>query len=148
MLNNVLKTIRIECDDEGRLRLLTWGHDNTPILKGAGADYILQQIEEYLAGKRKTFDVKLCFDNGTEFQQKVWQALYEIPFSDVVTYKELADKVGTHPRAIGGAVGKNPIPIIVPCHRVVAQQAIGGFSAVGGAEIKKEFLDLEKKEQE
>lgn len=102
------------------------------------------QMKEYLAGDRKTFTLKLQ-PQGTQFQQKVWQALTEIPFGTTITYGELAEIVGNPgaSRAVGNANGRNPIVIVQPCHRVVAAQAkLGGFSA--GIYRKRFLLGLEK----
>ena len=102
------------------------------------------QVKEYLAGERKAFTLKLK-PHGTSFQQKVWQALTEIPFGTTITYGELAEMVGNPgaSRAVGNANGRNPIVIIQPCHRVVAAEAkLGGFSA--GIYRKRFLLGLEK----
>ena len=84
---------------------------------------------------------------GTDHQRRVWQAIQTIPAGAVATYAELAKHIGSHPRAIGGACRRNPIPIIVPCHRVVASNGIGGFAgAVGGKhiDIKQWLLNHEE----
>lgn len=99
-----------------------------------------QQLEEYFEGKRFHFDLNLAPD-GTGFQQKVWTLLKEIPFGETTTYLELARKLGsaTYTRAVGLANGKNPIPIIIPCHRVIgAKGQMVGFA--GGIEKKKMLL--------
>ncbi|MBF0621754.1 MAG: methylated-DNA--[protein]-cysteine S-methyltransferase [Magnetococcales bacterium] len=80
---------------------------------------------------------------GTPFQKRVWQALMDIPSGTTQTYGTVAKALNTAPRAIGHAVGANPIPLIIPCHRVVSAQGIGGYSATGGVEIKKQLLDWE-----
>jgi len=88
------------------------------------------QLDEYFQGKRKLFDLPLKFE-GTPFQKEVWQALIAIPYGTVITYGELAKKIG-RPRAqqaVGSAVGANPLPLLIPCHRVVAKSNLGGFSA-------------------
>ncbi len=78
---------------------------------------------------------------GTPFQRKVWAAICEIPFGHVMTYSDIARAVGSHPRAVGGAVGANPIPILIPCHRVMgADGSLTGFSAPGGVDTKKWLL--------
>jgi len=101
-----------------------------------------RQLTQYFAGERKTFDLPIRMD-GTEFQRKVWQALCDIPYGEVCTYGDIARAVGNPRacRAIGGANHKNPICIIVPCHRVVAANGIGGYGE--GIEIKKYLLELE-----
>lgn len=104
-----------------------------------------KQLTEYLAGTRKKFELPLHF-HGTEFQQKVWKALQQIPYGETRSYGEMAAAVGNPKasRAIGGANNKNPIMIIVPCHRVIgADGSLVGFG--GGLPVKKYLLDLEKK---
>ncbi|SKC85519.1 methylated-DNA--[protein]-cysteine S-methyltransferase [Maledivibacter halophilus] len=105
------------------------------------------QIQEYLSGSRKTFNLQLHF-LGTPFQISVWEILYEIGYGDIWTYKDVSKKLGDMKkcRAVGGAIGKNPIGIIVPCHRVIGSNGkLTGFSAPGGISLKKKLLDLEKK---
>lgn len=100
------------------------------------------QVEEFLTGGRRGFrvDLDMC---GTVFQKKVWQALREIPYGEVITYGELARKVGRPKasRAVGQANGANPIPIIVPCHRVVGTNGLGGYG--GGLPVKRLLLGIE-----
>lgn len=102
------------------------------------------QLEEYFAGKRKTFDLPLKLD-GTEFQKRVWQELIKIPYGKTISYKELAKAVGNEKacRAVGMANNKNKIMIIIPCHRVVGSNGdLTGYA--GGLDIKKQLIDLEK----
>jgi methylated-DNA-[protein]-cysteine S-methyltransferase len=73
-----------------------------------------------------------CDPQGTPFQRKVWQALREIPLGQVMTYGELAEQLGSSPRAVGGACRNNPVPLIIPCHRVISKNGIGGFSGQWG----------------
>jgi methylated-DNA-[protein]-cysteine S-methyltransferase len=80
---------------------------------------------------------------GTPFQHSVWQALLKIPYGETVTYGAIALALNSAPRAVGQAVGANPIPIIIPCHRVMAQNGWGGYSGLGGIETKKKLLALE-----
>lgn len=101
------------------------------------------ELSEYFAGKRKRFGFTLDIE-GTEFQKKVWAALREVPYGEVVTYGELARRAGNPAasRAVGGAMSKNPVPIAVPCHRVIASgRKIGGFT--GGLTLKQRLLRLE-----
>ena len=103
-----------------------------------------KQLNEYFAAKRQVFDLPLEFE-GTEFQQKVWQALLTIPFGETRSYKEIAEQIGNVKavRAVGAANGKNPISIIAPCHRVVgANGKLVGFA--GGLENKEILLQLEQ----
>lgn len=87
----------------------------------------VEQITRYLGAARMTFDLPLA-DVGTPFQRRAWQAMCEIPAGQVMTYGELAACVGAVPRALGQACGDNPFPIVVPCHRVVGANGLGGFA--------------------
>ncbi len=103
-----------------------------------------KQLNEYFEGQRQVFDLPLDFE-GTEFQQKVWQALLTIPFGETRSYKQIAEQIGNVKavRAVGAANGKNPISIITPCHRVVgANGKLVGFA--GGLENKDVLLQLEQ----
>ena len=102
-----------------------------------------KQLEQYFAGKRTTFDVALDLV-GTEFQVQAWRALCRIPFGKTISYGQQAANIKKPKacRAVGSANGKNPIPIIVPCHRVVASDgSLGGYSL--GLRMKKQLLALE-----
>ena len=102
-----------------------------------------QQLDQYFAGKRTSFDVALDLV-GTEFQVKAWRALCRIPFGKTISYGQQAANIKKPKafRAVGSANGKNPIPIIVPCHRVVASDgSLGGYSL--GLKMKKQLLALE-----
>jgi methylated-DNA-[protein]-cysteine S-methyltransferase len=102
------------------------------------------QLVEYLDGTRTSFDLPLDLSGGTAFQRRVWKELQAIPYGQLWSYRGLAERVGgvQYARAVGGAVGANPLPIVVPCHRVVAQNAtIGGFSC--GLPAKRRLLTLE-----
>ncbi|MRX44488.1 methylated-DNA--[protein]-cysteine S-methyltransferase [Agromyces kandeliae] len=101
------------------------------------------ELDEYLAGRRIRFDLPLA-PTGDEFQHAVWGMLREIPFGETVTYGELADRLGDRnlARRVGGAVGRNPISILVPCHRVVgADGSLTGYA--GGLDRKRRLLELE-----
>ena len=103
-----------------------------------------KQLTEYFSGKRQQFDLPLDFA-GTEFQQKVWQALLSVPFGETRSYRDIAEQIGNVKavRAVGAANGKNPISIIVPCHRVVGTNGkLVGFA--GGLDNKDILLRLEK----
>ena len=103
-----------------------------------------KQLDEYFAGKRETFDLPLA-PKGTEFQQKVWNALKEIPYGETRTYGEIAAAIGNPKaaRAVGMANNKNPIGILIPCHRVVgANGKLVGYA--GGMEKKEFLLELER----
>lgn len=127
-----------EKPDRVRLASLVEDHKHPILLKTA------KQLNEYFAGKRQIFDLPLDF-SGTEFQQKVWQALLTIPFGETRSYKQIAEQIGNVKavRAVGAANGKNPISIIAPCHRVVgASGKLVGFA--GGLENKDILLKIEK----
>jgi methylated-DNA-[protein]-cysteine S-methyltransferase len=101
------------------------------------------QLDDYFRGKRQKFELPLSM-SGTDFQKKVWGKLLDIPFGETISYQELAKRVGDKKkaRAVGNANGKNPLPIIVPCHRVIAKDgSLGGFG--GGLPIKRYLLELE-----
>jgi methylated-DNA-[protein]-cysteine S-methyltransferase len=100
------------------------------------------QLDEYFAGERTEFDVPMELD-GTDFQKDVWTELTRIPYGVTISYGELARRVGRPkgPRAVGQANGRNPIPIIVPCHRVLASNGIGGYG--GGLPMKRSLLAVE-----
>lgn len=111
--------------------------DSSPLLEKAK-----EEIEEYFQGKRKTFDLPLDA-KGTEFQKRVWKELLDIRYGETLSYGEIGDRIGTKAyRAIGNACGKNPIPILIPCHRVVGKDNIGGFSL--GLDLKRKLLDMER----
>ena len=102
------------------------------------------QLSDYLAGKRSTFDVPLDLSAGTSFQRQVWRTLQRVPYSKLRSYRWIAARVGgpQYARAVGNAVGANPLPIVIPCHRIVAHDAsLGGFS--GGLSMKRKLLSLE-----
>lgn len=103
----------------------------------------IAQLADYFAGRRRRFDLELA-PEGTPFQREVWSALTRIPYGETVSYSELARRIGrpSATRAVGAANGANPLPIVVPCHRVIGSNgSLTGFG--GGIEIKRRLLDLE-----
>ena len=105
----------------------------------------ITQLKEYHAGQRQVFDMPIALYTGTPFQQKVWQALRQIPYGQTISYAQLANHIGqpTACRAVANANGKNPISLIIPCHRVIASDGkLGGYT--GGIEIKQTLLDIEQ----
>jgi methylated-DNA-[protein]-cysteine S-methyltransferase len=113
------------------------GHDAPPVLKDTAT-----QLEEYFARERTEFDIPMEL-HGTSFQKQVWTELSKIPYGTTISYGGLARRVGRPkgPRAVGQANGRNPIPIIVPCHRVVAGNGLGGYG--GGLPMKRSLLAVE-----
>jgi methylated-DNA-[protein]-cysteine S-methyltransferase len=107
---------------------------------------VIQQLREYFAGERKTFLLTLR-PEGTDFQRAVWLELQKIPYGETISYKELAERIGKPKavRAVGAANGANPIPIIIPCHRVIGNDgSLTGFG--GGLQLKKRLLELESRQ--
>lgn len=119
------------------------GGERQPEWRRADAAFaeVRAQLEAYFAGERTTFDVPLSFHSGTPFQQKVWNALlHDVSFGDTITYGELARRLDcpAAARAVGGANARNPIAIIVPCHRVIGTS--GGLTGYAGGMESKRFL--------
>jgi methylated-DNA-[protein]-cysteine S-methyltransferase len=120
-------------------------HESTPEKKSTVLAVAAKQLAEYFAGKRKEFDVPVSL-GGTPFQRSVWGVLEGIPFGEVRSYGDVGMSTGraTAGRAVGGAVGANPVPIIVPCHRVLASDGrITGYSGGNGISTKVWLLDHE-----
>ncbi len=104
------------------------------------------ELEEYLNGTRKNFDIMLSLQRGTIFQQQVWHAISAIDYGKTKTYKQIAENIGHEKavRAVGNACNRNPLPIFIPCHRVIgSNQKPIGYN--GGLKIKKYLLELEQK---
>lgn len=116
--------------------------ENHPLLLQAA-----EELNEYFAGKRQSFSIDVN-PEGTEFQKKVWKALLTIPFGKTKTYGEIAALIGNPDavRAVGGAANKNPVPVIIPCHRVIgADGKLVGFG--GGLQRKEYLLEVEGKKR-
>lgn len=131
-------------EEDGAIVALDWGRGppmhqrETPVLLVART-----QLDEYLTGRRKSFDLPLN-PHGTATQKALWRLLYRIPYGQTRTYGDLAKESGASARSVGTACGANPIPIIIPCHRVLAAGGkIGGYSGDGGVETKVRLLRLE-----
>ena len=139
----------------GNIGLLIEDHNlisislTNPMLKGIEAKkdsesfkYIITQLDEYFFEGRKKFDITFKI-SPTNFRLKVYQEMQKIPYGKSITYSDLAGKVGSPKafRAVGTACGKNPLPLIIPCHRVKAQSGLGGFT--GGLDIKRFLLNHE-----
>ncbi len=128
-------------EEDGALVALDWGwgrdQAGTPLLRLAR-----DQLNAYLDGALRRFDLPLR-PAGSDYQRRVWQALAEIPFGETRTYTQLAAAAGGSARSVGRANGLNPLPIIVPCHRVVAARGLGGYSGAEGLDTKRALLALE-----
>lgn len=138
---------------EKGLRGIFWNKQNIRILKTLDQKQPVQkilhtaavQLASYFSGQRKDFDIPLDLE-GTTFQRKVWGQLSKIPYGKTVSYSDVARKIKNPKavRAVGSANGKNPVCIVVPCHRVIAADgSIGGYA--GGIRVKEQLLALEQK---
>lgn len=129
-------------EEDGHIVSVDWGwpmeSQETPLLAEA-----CRQLEEYFAGRLTRFDLPLD-PWGTAFQRRVWEALTHVPYGQTVSYGQLAEQLGTAPRALGGACARNPIPVIIPCHRILAADGrMGGYSGLEGVATKRFLLTLE-----
>lgn len=128
-------------EENGSIMKIDWKKperpQTTPLLEETA-----KQMAAYFAGELKDFDLPLK-PTGDEFQQAVCQAMLEIPYGETTTYGAIAEQLGTYGQPVGQACGGNSIPIIIPCHRVLAVDGIGGYSGDGGVERKIELLKLE-----
>ncbi len=145
-IKNDLGFITLTFSDEGLHTLNLNGNVEDVIFELSKNNKYLTQLKEYYAGKRKTFDLPLVLV-GTPFQRNVWEYIQHIPYGETQTYNEVAQGIG-HPnaqRAVGNALHVNPIPIIVPCHRVIRSDGgLGGFGL--GIDVKQKLLDLERQQ--
>jgi methylated-DNA-[protein]-cysteine S-methyltransferase len=105
----------------------------------ADKEEIKIQLQEYKNGDRKSFNLDFCFPDG--FIGEVMREMYDIPYGETRSYGEIAENIGSAAVAVGQACGKNPIPLIIPCHRVVGKNSIGGYAY--GEEVKQKLLELE-----
>lgn len=136
--NDAVVGVHIEGDRYFTAVPAGWTQGTHPLIS-----QLKKELDEYFAGKRVAFDVPVSF-SGTEFQQSVWQALRDIPSGKAISYGVLAAKIGRPKavRAVGTAVGRNPLCIVVPCHRVLAGNgSLGGY--VAGLDRKRHLLQLE-----
>lgn len=137
-----LVAIRFPGEDDGRARVPTAALvPDHPMLRAAEV-----QLGEYFAGDRRVFDLPLA-PAGTAFRLMVWQALLAIPFGETRSYRDLARAIGqpTATRAVGAANGRNPLPVVIPCHRVIgADGSLTGFG--GGLPTKRFLLELERRD--
>jgi methylated-DNA-[protein]-cysteine S-methyltransferase len=131
-------------EDGDAIVALDWGRgrdqEATPLLREAR-----DQLQDYFDGKRMSFDLPLA-PEGSEFQKRVWAALCAIPPGETRSYADIARTIGSAPRAVGGANGANPIPLFIPCHRVIAADGtLGGYSGGDGPATKRYLLDHESR---
>ena len=140
-LHSPLGALTISQEDQGLVALdWGWGCDQqeTDLLRRTRA-----QLHAYFDRELDAFDLPLA-PAGTSFRLKVWDALRQIPFGTIRTYTDVANEVGGCARAIGQANRYNPLPILIPCHRVVARSGIGGLTGEGGTDTKRFLLDHER----
>ena len=112
--------------------------------KGTAPPLLEKELKEYFENGREEFTQKIAFRKGTAFEKAVWEALREIAYGETRTYKWLAETIGKPKasRAVGQSLSRNPIPIIIPCHRIIESDgSLGGYS--GGIDIKRRLLDME-----
>jgi len=129
--------------DDGSLIAIDYSKPSLP-QRSCSPD-VKRQFSEYFSGKRSTFSLSTVFTEGTPFQKRVWKALLSIPYGKTRSYKWIAERIGNPGavRAVGQALGRNPLPIIYPCHRVInADGGLGGYT--GGLRKKRILLKLEK----
>lgn len=130
-------------EEDGALCALDWGGkraagEPSPLLLRAK-----RQLELYFAGRLTEFDLPLA-PRGSPFERRVWRLMAEIPYGQTRSYGDLAASLGAAPRAVGQACGRNPLPILIPCHRVLAAGgALGGYSGGAGVDTKRRLLILE-----
>lgn len=133
-----LRTIEFDASQHPVQRGDDWQPGDHPLLAATAT-----QLREYFDGTRRAFDLPLA-PEGTDFQQRVWQTLATIPYGQTISYAELASRVGkpSASRAVGAANGRNPLPIVLPCHRVIGTNgSLTGFG--GGLPVKRFLLELE-----
>ena len=125
-------------EEDGHLTRVTWEQRAeegvTPLLAEA-----VKQLAAYFDNELDAFDLPLA-PRGSDFQQQVYEAMKRIPLGETTTYGTIAKELGVPPQPVGQACGSNPIPIIIPCHRVLAAEGLGGFSGAGGVETKVQLL--------
>lgn len=125
---------------DGAVVRLAWSAEATG--QSALLDRALEQLRAYFAGELTEFDLPLQVE-GSEFQKAVCAAMLAIPFGETRTYGDIARDLGAPPQPVGNACGGNPIPVIIPCHRVLSATGLGGFSGQGGVETKVALLKHE-----
>src|SRR5260370_8124794 len=138
--SNALRLVSFESSKHSVSPQAGWKEDKAPVGEG------IRQLQAYFRGELKEFDLPLALE-GTEFQLRVWNVLRTIPYGETISYAQLAERISNPKavRAVGLANGSNPIPIIIPCHRVIGSD--GGLTGFGGClSTKKKLLELESKQ--
>ena len=129
-------------EDEGKIVSIDWGwardQKATPLLKEAK-----RQMDAYFDGTLEEFDLPLKVE-GTPFQKQVWREMLKIPAGRTRTYGDIAKRLNASAQSVGTACGRNRFPVVIPCHRVVAANGLGGYSGAGGVDTKIALLELEK----
>jgi len=129
-------------EQDNQITQLLWHGENSGV-RSAVLKQGLEQLEAYFAGELDQFDLPLA-PKGTPFQQQVYRAMLAIPKGETLTYGDIAKALDCPAQPIGQACGSNPIPVIIPCHRVVGATSLGGFSGLGGVEMKIKLLQHEQ----
>ncbi len=145
-LDTPVGRLRAVSDGEALVRVTWTGRAETPVPdEDAVSRETAAQLAAYFDRSLTAFDLPIRFHGGSAFERSVWEAMRLIPFGETWTYGDLAERVGGVARAVGGACGRNPIPVVVPCHRVVGSSGrLVGFSGGAGVESKRQLLDLER----
>ncbi len=161
LMDSPLGDVRAIVNEDGALVQLDYGGEasaltQVPTKRGGPAAFVRDpkrlesvrtQLDEYFAGERKSFEIAVDLSGLTPFHQSVLEATRRIPWGSVSSYKGIALAIGNPPaaRAVGGALGRNPIGIVIPCHRVLASDgSLGGYSGAGGLKTKRFLLNLEQ----
>jgi len=143
-LNTPLGDVTVFAHNQ-HLVALDWGqgYDSPRTTQNPLLNQTAKALRRYFQGAAEDFSSLPLDPGGTPFQRRVWKQMQAIEIGKARTYGQIAKHLGSSPRAVGTACGANPIPIIIPCHRVVAQKALGGYSGGHGAETKTHLLHLE-----
>jgi len=141
----IIGMVSITDDGDGNIDGVYLPNSNLPVRECRECSVMVRaarQIDEFLTGKRTSFDLPLKTE-GTDFQKSVWDELCNIPYGETASYSDIAKRIGRPGayRAVGNACSANPIPLIIPCHRVISSNGLGGFA--GGLALKKKLMSIE-----
>lgn len=142
--NSPIGILEIVCENNELISLKLADKSENMVCKSDFIKNVKSQLDEYFSGKRKNFDIKIAL-TGTDFQKRVWSELKKIPYGKTKSYREIAQNIGNEnaQRAVGSACNKNPILIIIPCHRVISKNGnLTGFAC--GIDVKEKLLKIEK----